>query len=150
MTFTPVDDAEAEPDETLSIGLAGASGGSPKIHFQGPGPDRTVHESLAKSVYPITIVDDDISSDATLSALALANASDDSAIAISPLFASGTTSYTATVVNGVDEVTIEATVNEGSATFQYLDEFRHGDHGRGLGRRPVSRYRLPRARTRSR
>ena len=119
VTFTPVDDAVAEPDETLELDLSSTSGGSKAIHFQGPGPDRTVHESRA--TYPITIVDNDISSDATLSALALENAADDSAIAISPLFASGTTSYTATVVNGVDEVTIEATVNEGSATFEYLD-----------------------------
>ena len=119
VTFTPVDDAVAEPDETLELDLSSTSGGSKAIHFQGPGPDRTVHESRA--TYPITIVDNDISSDATLSALALANASDDSAIAISPLFASGTTSYTASVANGVGEVTIEATVNEGSATFQYLD-----------------------------
>ena len=40
-----------------------------------------------------------ISSDATLSALALEDASDDSAITISPTFASGTTSYTASVDN---------------------------------------------------
>ena len=62
------------------------------------------------------------SSDATLSALALENASDDSAITISPVFASGTTSYTASVLNGVDEITIEATVNESNATFEYLDD----------------------------
>ena len=61
------------------------------------------------------------SSDATLSALALEDASDDSAITISPVFASGTTSYTASVVNGVDEITIEPTVNESSATVEYLD-----------------------------
>ena len=61
------------------------------------------------------------STDATLSALALENASDDSAIAISPVFASGTTSYTASVVNGVDEVTINPTVNESNATVEYLD-----------------------------
>ena len=61
------------------------------------------------------------SSDATLSALALANASDDSAITISPVFASGTTSYTASVDNDVDEVTITPTVNEGNATVEYLD-----------------------------
>ena len=61
------------------------------------------------------------SSDATLSALALADASDDSAIAISPVFASGTTSYTASVLNGVDEITINPTVNESSATVEYLD-----------------------------
>ena len=61
------------------------------------------------------------SSDATLSALALADASDDSAITISPVFASGTTSYTASVDNGVDEITIDPTVNEGNATVEYLD-----------------------------
>ena len=61
------------------------------------------------------------SSDATLSALALADASDDSAITISPEFASGTTSYTASVDNDVDEITIEPTVNESNATFKYLD-----------------------------
>ena len=62
-----------------------------------------------------------ISSDATLSALALEDASDDSAITISPTFASGTTSYTASVDNDVDEITIKPTVNEGSATVEYLD-----------------------------
>ena len=61
------------------------------------------------------------SSDATLSALALEDASDDSAITISPVFASGTTSYTASVDNGVDEITIKPTVNESSATVEYLD-----------------------------
>ena len=61
------------------------------------------------------------SSDATLSALALEDASDDSAIAISPTFASGTTSYTASVLNGVDEITIDPTVNESNATVEYLD-----------------------------
>ena len=61
------------------------------------------------------------SSDATLSALALEDASDDSAITISPTFASGTTSYTASVDNGVDEITIKPTVNESSATVEYLN-----------------------------
>ena len=62
-----------------------------------------------------------LSSDATLSALALENAADDSAITISPVFAAGTTSYTASVVNGVDEITINPTVNESHATVEYLD-----------------------------
>ena len=61
------------------------------------------------------------SSDATLSALALEDASDDSAITISPVFASGTTSYTASVVNDVEKITINPTVNESSATVEYLD-----------------------------
>ena len=54
---------------------------------------------LGASVFQIrvngTTVATTTSSDATLSALALENASDDSAITISPVFASGTTSYTA-------------------------------------------------------
>ena len=83
-----------------------------------------------------------ISSDATLSALALEDASDDSAITISPVFASGTTSYTASVDNDVDKITIKPTVNEGSATVEYLDssdtEITDADGGR-----PVSRYRFP-------
>ena len=62
-----------------------------------------------------------LSSDATLSALALEDASDDSAIDISPTFASGTTSYTASVDNDVDGITIKPTVNESNATVEYLD-----------------------------
>ena len=62
-----------------------------------------------------------LSNDATLSALALEDASDDSAITISPVFASGTTSYTASVDNDVDEITITPTVNESNATVEYLD-----------------------------
>ena len=58
------------------------------------------------------------STDATLSALALSNGSD---ITLSPLFASGTMSYTASVPNGVDEITITPTVNESNATVQYQD-----------------------------
>ena len=60
-------------------------------------------------------------SDATLNALALSDASDDSDIALSPPFQSGTTSYAASVDNGVDEITIKPTVNESNATVEYLD-----------------------------
>ena len=61
------------------------------------------------------------SSDATLSALALEDAADDATITISPVFVSGTTSYTASVDNDVDEITVEPTVNESNATVEYLD-----------------------------
>ena len=57
VTFTPVDDGEEEPDETLKLALSPATGAPPAIHFQGPGPDRTV--SFSQKTYPITIVDDD-------------------------------------------------------------------------------------------
>ena len=55
--FTPVDDAEAEPDESLTLNLQRAAGSSIAIHVQGPGPDRTVSTSTKE--YPATIVDDD-------------------------------------------------------------------------------------------
>ena len=91
-----------------------------------------------------------ISSDATLSALALEDASDDSAITISPTFASGTTSYTASVDNGVDKITIKPTVNESSATVEYLNssDTEIADADSGEGRSAGIAY--PWARTRSR
>ena len=61
------------------------------------------------------------STDATLSALTLEDASNDFSIALIPPFASGTTSYMAPVDNDVDEITIKPTVNENNATFEYQD-----------------------------
>ena len=57
VTFTPVDDALVEPDETLQVQIEGAPGASKAIQFQGPGPDRTVSSSTKS--YPATIVSDD-------------------------------------------------------------------------------------------
>ena len=60
-----------------------------------------------------------LSTDATLSALALQDASDNSAITLSPsTFVSTTTSYTVTVANDVDEITVLPTVNESNATYE--------------------------------
>ena len=59
--------------------------------------------------------------DATLSALALSDASDDSSIALSPAFASSITSYTASVANRVDEITIAPTTTNNGASVEYLD-----------------------------
>ena len=60
------------------------------------------------------------SDDATLSDLEL---EDDSgtAITLSPSFVSGTTTYTAPVVNSVDEITITPTVNESNASYEIQD-----------------------------
>ena len=60
------------------------------------------------------------SDDATLSDLEL---EDDSgtAITLSPSFVSGTTTYTANVVNSVDELTITPTVNESNANYEIQD-----------------------------
>ena len=79
------------------------------------------HNSQTAEVIPLLPRVTGTSTDATLSALTLEDASDDSAITISPVFAAGTTSYTAAVDNDVDEITITPTVNESNATVEYLD-----------------------------
>ena len=60
--------------------------------------------------------------DATLRALALEDASDNSAVTLVPGFLADTLSYTAEVGNGVDEITVKPTVNQGDAAFVFLDE----------------------------
>ena len=63
-----------------------------------------------------------VSSDATLSALALRDASDN-AVALEPgTFASGTTSYNATVANSVSQIKVEPTANDSDADIKYLDD----------------------------
>ena len=62
-----------------------------------------------------------ISSDATLRALTLSGAADDSPIALSPVFESDTTSYTAAVAHGVDKLTVEPTTTHARARVAYLD-----------------------------
>ena len=59
-------------------------------------------------------------SDATLSALALQDASNN-AITIDPTFASDVEDYTATVANAVSQIKVEPTKNDTNATLQYLD-----------------------------
>ena len=61
------------------------------------------------------------SPDATLRALALSNVADDSAIALSPSFAAGTTSYTAAVLNEVEQITIAPTPTNNGASVKYLN-----------------------------
>ena len=57
-----------------------------------------------------------LSTDATLSALSLGTG-----VTLSPAFASGTVTYTASVANSVDEVTVTTTTNHASATVEILD-----------------------------
>ena len=61
-----------------------------------------------------------VSTDATLNQLDLEDGSGN-AIGLSPTFVSTTMSYTASVANSVDEITIEATGNDVNATVAYLD-----------------------------
>ena len=56
------------------------------------------------------------SNDATLSALTVNDGTND--LTLTPTFAPGTTTYTAPVVNSVDEITIAPTVNDSNATYE--------------------------------
>ena len=62
-----------------------------------------------------------ISTDATLSDLELENPDDDTGIPLTPAFAMATESYTASVANGVDEITVLPETNDDGATVGYLD-----------------------------
>ena len=61
-----------------------------------------------------------LSTDATLSALVLKDAANNT-IALNQTFASGTTSYTATVANSVSRITVEPTKGDVNAAIEYLD-----------------------------
>ena len=72
------------------------------------------------------------STGATLSGLALEDASINRTIALTPsTFAATTTSYTASVARGVGEITVKPTVNESNATFVFLDGSDSRAHGCG-------------------
>ncbi len=61
------------------------------------------------------------SNNATLAALTLADAADDSAIALNESVAAGTTAYTAEVEDGVETITINAETADDGATVAFLD-----------------------------
>ena len=61
------------------------------------------------------------STDATLSALSVENASDNSAITLSPAFRPLTTNYRALVWRGVDRITVAPTTRDSNAAFAILD-----------------------------
>ena len=75
----------------------------------GPGGSSSEEHFYRVNVYP------------SLSALTLKDASDN-AVALSPSFASGTTSYNAKVANSVSQIKVEPTVNDSNATIEYLDD----------------------------
>ena len=95
LAVTLVDDYLHEESEVLTVTLSDAA-----------------HATLAAAVAEGRIVDDDpmpgipLSTDATLRGLAL------SAGALDPAFAAGTTSYTATVANRVERVTVLPAAND--------------------------------------
>ncbi len=105
-TFTVpvVNDATDEGDETFTVTLSSPSSNA-----------KLETDPTAKG----TIEDDDptaLSMDATLSGLSLGTG-----VTLSPAFASGTVTYTASVANSVGEVTVTPTTNHARATVEILD-----------------------------
>jgi hypothetical protein len=74
----------------------------------------TAEDGITKKAYSVTVTRA-VSSDATLSALTL------SGVTLSPVFASGTLTYTANVANSVTSTTIGVTTNSGAATVPVAD-----------------------------
>ena len=101
-TITAVNDAVDDDDETILVTamLDGAQIG-----------DRQT----------ITITDDDepVSTDATLSSLVLNDGTND--LMLTPTFATDTTSYTASVANDIDQITVTPETTDDGASVEYLD-----------------------------
>ena len=101
-TAETIDDSESEPDETIVFQL-GKGPNSEKIKIEGP------------STTTVTILANDASSDATLSGIRLSDGT------LSPPFSATSTSYTASVPYGVENVTLEYTKGDSGSEIAILD-----------------------------
>ena len=80
----------------------------------------TAEDGSATETYMVTVTRDattTLSTDATLSALELTDG-DDNTVDLDPAFASNTRFYRATVEHGVDEITVDPTLNDTNATYE--------------------------------
>ena len=105
LTIATTEDTDDEPDETFSVTLASPSSNAAL------GARRTATG---------TIVDDDLSADATLSALALIDTHGNPIDLTPPTFDPGTFAYTASVASGVASVTVTPTPGDGNAAVAYM------------------------------
>ena len=117
VTLAIVDDLFDEPDETLTLSLQHSALTPLVVAFRQP--DGTACQTSERCDVTVTITDNDGSTDATLSALAVNDGSTD--LTLDPTFAPGTLTYAATVANSVDEVTVTPTTTDTNATPEFLD-----------------------------
>ena len=106
LTIATTEDTEDEEDETFTVTLASPSSNA---------------ELGARRTATGTIVDDDLSADATLSALALTDPDDANVgYALTPAFDAAIDTYTASVASGVTAVTVTPELADENATFSYV------------------------------
>ena len=106
LTIATTEDTEDEEDETFTVTLASPSSNAAL------GARRTATG---------TIVDDDLSADATLSALALTDPDDANVgYVLTPAFDAAIDTYTASVASGVTAVTVTPELADENATFSYV------------------------------
>ncbi len=105
ITVATVEDSTVEVNETFTVTLSGVSSNAQLSSTAATAQGTINNDDLAT-----------LSTDATLSGLSLGTG-----VTLSPAFASGTDTYTASVANSVDEVTVTQTTNHASATVEILD-----------------------------
>ena len=104
-TVSTVEDSTVEVNETFTVTLSGVSSNAQLSSTAATAQGTINNDDLAT-----------LSTDATLSGLSLGTG-----VTLSPAFASGKDTYTASVANSVDEVTVTPTTNHASATVEILD-----------------------------
>ena len=104
-TVATVEDSTVEVNETFTVTLSGVSSNAQLSSTAATAQGTINNDDLAT-----------LSTDATLSGLSLGTG-----VTLSPAFASGKDTYTASVANSVDEVTVTPTTNHASATVEILD-----------------------------
>ena len=105
-TVSTVEDSTVEVNETFTVTLSGVSSNAQLSSTAATAQGTINNDDLAT-----------LSTDATLSGLSLGTG-----VTLSPAFASGTVTYTASVANSVDKVTVTPTTNHASATVEILDK----------------------------
>ncbi len=107
---------------TLTLTAAVVASDTVKVSYavptSSPLQDLSGLDASAETDYPVTN-NTGVSDDATLSALVLTAGT--ASVDLTPAFASNTENYTATVANGVSQITVAPTFSDSGASADYLD-----------------------------
>ena len=117
MTFTPTNWATAQTATVTAGHDADTTNDTDSLIHLAVSTD-TNYSGITIAGVAVTVNDND---DATLSALVLQDASDNSVLTLDPTFDAATLEYAATVADGVDEITIIPTLNDTGASYEIQD-----------------------------